>query len=351
MTLFSNDAGEVTGSKVLGDEPVSMDQDRGLVISDPLPGPDRGKRSEMKSTESISASDHPFFGVDRQHFGKKRLPSFRNRRFHPRIGSLALNANPEMTLFSNDAGAFSGTCVLGGEPVSMDLEHGLVIRDPLPGPERGRRSEVHSTEFISASDYPFFWVDRQHFGKKRLPSSGNRPFHPPIGSLALIACPEMTLFSNDTGAFSGNKVLGGELVSMDLGRGPVILDPLPGPDRGRRSEVHSTEFISASDYPFFGVDRQHFGKKRLPSSGNRPFHPRIGRLALIACPEMTLFSNDTEAFSGTRVLGDDPRCSVKETPWLRFRLSPDQRGSEGGMTGAGLAWNRDQENLCGGNLL
>jgi hypothetical protein len=115
--------------------------------------------------------------------------------------------------------------------------------------------------------------------------------------------------------------------------------------------MHTTESILTSDHPFFGVDRQHFGKKRLPSSGNRLFHPQIGSLALITCPEMTLFSNDTGAVSGTRVLGDDPLGGMKETAWQRFGVSPDQRGSAGGMTGAGPAWNRDQEKMCGGNLL
>jgi hypothetical protein len=114
----------------------------------------------------------------------------------------------------------------------------------------------------------------------------------------------MTLFSNDTEAFSGSKVQGDILVSMDLNRGLVIRDPLPGPDRGRRSEMHSTEVISASDEPVFGSDRQHFSKKRQPSFGNRPFHPPIGSLAFIACPEMTLFSNDTGVLRGNNVQGD-----------------------------------------------
>jgi hypothetical protein len=100
--------------------------------------------------------------------------------------------------------------------------------------------------------------------------------------------------------------------------------------------MHPTGAILASDYPYFGVDRQHFGKKRLPNSGNRPFQPPIGSMALFTCPEMTLFSNDAGTFSGNNVLGDDPRGSVKEKPWQRFRLSPDQRGSAGGTTGAGL---------------
>jgi hypothetical protein len=286
----------------------------------------------MKSTESISASVYPFLGSDRQHFSKKRLPNSGNRPFHPPIGRMALIACPEMTLFSNDTGTFSGNKVLGDDLVSMDLEHGLVIWDPLPGPDLEWRSEMESTESISASDYPFLGSDRQHFSKKRLPSSGNRPFHPPIGRMALIACPEMTLFSNDAGTFSGTRVLGDDPVSMDLDRGLVISDPLPGPDRGRKYEVHSTESISASNDPFFGVDRQHFGKKRLPSSGNRRFHPRIGNLALIACPEMTLFSNHAGTFSGSKVLGVNPRGGVEKTPWQRFRLSPVGKGTPGGQS-------------------
>lgn len=69
----------------------------------------------MESTEPILASDHSFFGVARQHFGKKRLPNFRNRPFHPLISGLAFNACPEMTIFYNDAGAVTGKHVLGGD--------------------------------------------------------------------------------------------------------------------------------------------------------------------------------------------------------------------------------------------
>lgn len=124
--------------------------------------------------------------------------------------------------------------------------------------------------------------------------------------------------------------------------------------KGGRSEMESTgpveEFVKffssphpdgkglilASDNPFFGVNRQHFGKKRLPNYGNRPFQPRICGLILSACPEMTLFSNDTGPFPGYEVLGDDLQGGMKETLWQRFRLSPDQRCSAGGMTGAAL---------------
>jgi len=67
---------------------------------------------------------------------------------------------------------------------------------------------MKSTGAILTPDEPFRRSDRQHFGKKRHPNFGNRLFHPPIGSMALITCPEMTLFSNDTGAFPGYKVLG-----------------------------------------------------------------------------------------------------------------------------------------------
>ncbi len=70
--------------------------------------------------------------------------------------------------------------------------------------------------------------------------------------------------------------------------------------------MQSTEFILGSDHPFFEVDRQHFDKKRLPHSGNRPFRPLICGLALNACPEMTLFSNDTGPFPENVVLGDRP---------------------------------------------
>jgi len=79
---------------------------------------------------------------------------------------------------------------------------------------------MESTEPILTFDHPFFGIIRQHFGKKRLPNSGNRQFHPRIGSLTLITCLEMTLFSNDTGAFPGNKVRGGTTrESQDLEHG------------------------------------------------------------------------------------------------------------------------------------
>ena len=59
----------------------------------------------MRPTEAISASDSPSRRSDRQHFSKKRHPSFGNRPFHPLISRLALFTCPEMTLFSNDTAA------------------------------------------------------------------------------------------------------------------------------------------------------------------------------------------------------------------------------------------------------
>ncbi len=65
------------------------------------------------------------------------------------------------------------------------------------------RSEMKSAEPISASDYPFRETIWPQFNLKRHPESGNRPFHLPIGNLALIPCPEKATFSNDAGRFSG----------------------------------------------------------------------------------------------------------------------------------------------------
>jgi hypothetical protein len=196
---------------------------------------------------------------------------------------------------------------------------------------------MHSTGAILTSDEHFFRVNRQHFSKKRQPRFGNRPFQPPIGSLVPFACPEMTIFSNDTGAFPGNEVLGD--IQGIPGSGMRIYDPesVTRAGLGRRSEMHSTGAILTSDEPFFRVNRQHFGKKRQTSFGNRPFQPPIGSLVPFACPEMTLFSNDTGAFPGNGVLGDDPRDSVKEKPWERLRLSPVGRGAPGGQPGI-VAW-------------
>jgi hypothetical protein len=77
-----------------------------------------------------------------------------------------------------------------------------------PGPViRGRRSEMKSTEVISAPDYPFRGTVWPQFSKKRHPDSGNRPFQSPIASLTIIPCPEMATFGNDTGRFSGTSWL------------------------------------------------------------------------------------------------------------------------------------------------
>jgi hypothetical protein len=82
---------------------------------------------------------------------------------------------------------------------------------------------MESTESILASDDPIFGVDRQHFGKKRQPSFRNRPFQLPIGIMTPIPSPEMTLFSNDTGAFPGNEVPG-DILGIS-GSGTRISDP------------------------------------------------------------------------------------------------------------------------------
>ena len=62
---------------------------------------------------------------------------------------------------------------------------------------------MHSTEAISAPDCPFRGTVWPQFSRKRHPESGNRVFHPRISNLAPNPCPEMALFSNDTGQFSG----------------------------------------------------------------------------------------------------------------------------------------------------
>ena len=88
--------------------------------------------------------------------------------------------------------------------------------------------------------------------------------------------------------------------------------------------MKSTEAILASDHPFRGIDRQYFGEKRHHDSGNRSFQPPIGSPVPSACPEMTTFGNDTEAFSGNDGLVD--------VPYTRGRISP----GAGSLPGA--AW-------------
>jgi hypothetical protein len=67
---------------------------------------------------------------------------------------------------------------------------------------------MQSAEPISAPDYPFRGTFWPQFSRMRPYEFGNRPFHPPIESLAPIACPEKATFSNDAGPFPGNRVLG-----------------------------------------------------------------------------------------------------------------------------------------------
>jgi hypothetical protein len=55
----------------------------------------------------------------------------------------------------------------------------------------------------------------------------------------------------------------------------------------------STEVISASDYPFRKPGWQHFDEKRPPHFKKPPFQTRIDDLICRACPEKSLFSNDT----------------------------------------------------------
>ena len=73
-------------------------------------------------------------------------------------------------------------------------------------------SGMKSTEAILTSDYPFRGTVWPQFSKKRHPDSGNRPFHPPIGSLAPFTCPEMTTFGNDAGQDIGTDGAGGRLL-------------------------------------------------------------------------------------------------------------------------------------------
>jgi hypothetical protein len=67
---------------------------------------------------------------------------------------------------------------------------------------------MKSTEPILTPDYSFRGTFWPQFSRKRPYEFGNRPFHPRIESLALFTCPEKATFSNDTGPFPGNRVLG-----------------------------------------------------------------------------------------------------------------------------------------------
>ena len=186
---------------------------------------------------------------------------------------------------------------------------------------------MKSTEVISASDYPFRGTIWPQFNEKRHPESGNRPFQPLTGNLPPVPCPEMALFSNDTGPFSRTRGLVGRM------GGPSgkcrVGDPGPG-SRGRRSEMKSTEVISASDYPFRGTIWPQFNEKRHPDSGNRPFQPLTGNLPPVPCPEMALFSNNTGPFSRTRGLVDGAGLHGKGT-------TASHRSGQQPMTAAGPA--------------
>jgi len=59
----------------------------------------------------------------------------------------------------------------------------------------------------------------------------------------------------------------------------------------------STETISAPDYLFFRIVRQHFFKKRQPIFRKKLFQHLTGDLMPFPLPEKTLFSNDTRGRS------------------------------------------------------
>lgn len=87
----------------------------------------------------------------------------------------------------------------------------------------------------------------------------------------------------------------------------------------------STGVISASDYPFFGRDRQHFDEKPLLESGKRSFATRISCLACSMGSEISTFSNDTagglrKSWPGVVYWGC--RTSIPEN---RHRFCPDGR--------------------------
>jgi hypothetical protein len=68
----------------------------------------QGRRSGMKSTEVISASDYPFREIFWPQFNKKRHPDYGNRSFQSLIGRLTILPCREMATISNNTGRFSG---------------------------------------------------------------------------------------------------------------------------------------------------------------------------------------------------------------------------------------------------
>ena len=75
---------------------------------------------------------------------------------------------------------------------------------------------MRSTEAIFISDYPFPESNRQGFGKKPHLVSGKRLFQAPICGLTACICPEISTFSNITGA--GFQKYGLQPVSGNGGR-------------------------------------------------------------------------------------------------------------------------------------
>lgn len=61
-----------------------------------------GGLPDMRLTETISASDYPLSGADRQSYGEKPHSDFTKRPFQTLIHDLASFPHPEMTLFSNN---------------------------------------------------------------------------------------------------------------------------------------------------------------------------------------------------------------------------------------------------------
>jgi hypothetical protein len=84
---------------------------------DPGPG-SPGKRSGMRSTEPIFASDHPFRESLWPQFIKKWPQCSGNRPFQLRISLEVPPACPEMASFSNDARPFPENKVQGDDPGS-----------------------------------------------------------------------------------------------------------------------------------------------------------------------------------------------------------------------------------------
>jgi hypothetical protein len=71
--------------------------------------------------------------------------------------------------------------------------------------------------------------------------------------------------------------------------------------------MHSTEPISASDYPLRESGRQHFSEMTPSDFRKRPFQPRIGDLNAFMGREIATFSNDTVA--------DIQKYGLEVDPW------------------------------------